>query len=883
MNPLLTRFRKPGFSAHSLISKTLGGLFAILLGASTLQAEIPPYQNPDLSPDVRAKDLISRLTLEEKAELMCDQSNAIPRLDIKPFNWWSEALHGYAYHDQVTVFPEPIGMAASFNEELVYHVFDAVSDEARAKYNEWIQDGNENRRFLSLSVWTPNVNIFRDPRWGRGQETYGEDPYLTSQMGIAVVKGLQGPDDAKYRKLLACAKHYAVHSGPEWSRHELNLNNIDPRELYETYLPAFKALVQEADVRQVMCAYQRLDDEPCCGSTRLLQRILRDEWGFQYIVVSDCGAIGDFYNSHHVSSDATHAAAKAVLAGTDIECFWSGYPYMELPEAVERDLIKEEVIDKSLMRVIKGRIELGDLDDPDLVPWTKIPPSVLNNDEHRQLALDMARQSMTLLQNKDNILPLSKSVQNIAIIGPNADDDEMLWGNYNGTPVRTISILDGIKTKIPSEQFLFDKGCDLVEDKVTQSYFSQCSVDGKPGIKATYWNNPIREGEPVAIDQIVSPLKKTTAGQHQFADGIMLEGFSAHYETEFTAETSEEIVFKTGATGVFELRVNGESLQKYENWRTLPSRIPYQVEAGKTYKIEIDYAQSHDWQANLEFNFGKEYDVDYTSLIEKLKDIDLVVFVGGLSGKLEGEEMPVSYPGFKGGDRTNIELPAVQRNCLKALKDAGKKIVFVNCSGAAIALTPETESCDAILQAWYAGESGGQAVADVLFGDYNPSGKLPVSFYRNSDNLGDFEDYSMKGRTYRYTEDVLFPFGYGLSYTQFEIGHAKLSRQEIQADESVEITIPVSNTGEREGTEIVQVYVSKDGDTDGPLKTLKGYQRVFVKPGQSQQITIQLSPASFEFYDRDSLAMTITPGDYTIYYGNSSAKEDLESLKVTIQ
>jgi len=774
-------------------------------------------------------------------------------------------------------------MAASFNEELVYHVFDAVSDEARAKYNEWIQDGNENRRFLSLSVWTPNVNIFRDPRWGRGQETYGEDPYLTSQMGIAVVKGLQGPDDAKYRKLLACAKHYAVHSGPEWSRHELNLNNIDPRELYETYLPTFKALVQEADVRQVMCAYQRLDDEPCCGSTRLLQRILRDEWGFQYIVVSDCGAIADFYNSHYVSSDATHAAAKAVLAGTDIECFWSGYPYMELPEAVERDLIKEEVIDQSLMRIIKGRIDLGDLDDPELVPWTKIPPSVLNNEEHRQLALDMARQSMTLLQNKDNILPLSKSVQNIAIIGPNADDDEMLWGNYNGTPVRTISILDGIKTKIPSEQFLYDKGCDLVEDKVTQSYFSQCSVDGKPGIKATYWNNPTREGEPVAFDQIVSPLKKTTAGQHQFADGVLLEGFSAYYETEFTPETSEEIVFKTGATGVFELRVNGESLQKYENWRTLPSRIPYQVEAGKTYKIEIEYAQSNNWQANLEFNFGKEYDVDYTSLVEKLKDVDLVVFVGGLSGKLEGEEMPVSYPGFKGGDRTNIELPAVQRNCLKALKEAGKKIVFVNCSGAAIALTPETESCDAILQAWYAGESGGQAVADVLFGDYNPSGKLPVSFYRNSDNLGDFEDYSMKGRTYRYTEDVLFPFGYGLSYTQFEIGNAKLNQQEINADESVEITIPVSNMGEREGTEIVQIYVSKVGDTDGPLKTLKGYKRVFAKPGQSQQISIELPPTSFEFYDRASRAMAITPGDYTIFYGNSSAKEDLKSLKLTIQ
>jgi len=872
-----------GFATGRLINKRLLALLSVLLWTLGLQADVLPYQNPDLSSEERAKDLISRLTLEEKAELMCDQSNAIPRLGIKQFNWWSEALHGYANNGNVTVFPEPIAMAASFDEDLVYRIFDAVSDEARAKYNEWINDGNENKRFLSLSAWTPNVNIFRDPRWGRGQETYGEDPYLTSKMGISVVKGLQGPEDARYRKLLACAKHYAVHSGPEWSRHELNLNNIDPRELYETYLPAFKALVQEADVRQVMCAYQRLDDDPCCGSTRLLQRILRDEWGYQYIVVSDCGAIADFYNSHHVSSDAVHAAAKAVLSGTDIECFWSGYPYMELPNAVERDLIKEEVIDQSLMRVLIGRFDLGEMDDPALVPWSKIPASILNNDNHRQLALDMARKSMTLLQNKDDILPLSKSIRKVAVIGPNADDKEMLWGNYNGTPVRTISILDGIKSQLSAEQILYDKGCDLVEDKVTESYFSQCSSEGKSGIKAMYWNNPGQEGDPVAVEYITSPLKKTTAGQHQFAEGVLLEGFSAHYETIFTPEISEEIVFKPGATGGFELLVNGESLLKYENWRTLPSRIPYQVEAGKTYKIEIEYTQLNNWQANLEFNFGKEFDVDYNGLIEKLKGVDLVVFVGGLSGKLEGEEMPVSYPGFKGGDRTNIELPAVQRNCLKVLKEAGKKIVFVNCSGSAIALTPETESCDAILQAWYAGESGGQAVAEVLFGDYNPSGKLPISFYRNSDKLGDFEDYSMKGRTYRYTEDVLFPFGFGLSYTQFKMGQATLSKDSIHTDESVEISFPVRNIGECEGTEIVQVYVSKVGDSDGPLKTLKGYQRVSLDSGQTEQVSIELPASSFEFYNRAARAMTVTPGDYTIYYGNSSSDKNLKSLTLTIQ
>ncbi|MBN2175145.1 MAG: glycoside hydrolase family 3 C-terminal domain-containing protein [Bacteroidales bacterium] len=854
----------------------------ILLLAFNLSAQQYPFQNPKLSSEERAKDLISRLTLEEKAALMCDQSEAIPRLGIKKFNWWSEALHGYANNDSVTVFPEPIGMAASFDDELLYQIYDAVSDEGRAKYNQWIQRGNENKRFLSLSVWTPNVNIFRDPRWGRGQETYGEDPYLMSRMGVSVVKGLQGPEDSKYRKLLACAKHYAVHSGPEWSRHELNLNDVNPRELYETYLPAFKALVQQADVRQVMCAYQRLNDEPCCGNTRLLQRILRDEWGYEYMVVSDCGAVTDFFTTHKVSSDAVHAASKAVLAGTDLECVWENYPYKTLPEAVESDLIKEEDIDKSLLRVLTGRFDLGEMDDDAIVPWAQIPPSVINNEKHSKLALDMARKTMTLLQNKNNVLPLSKKSKKIAVIGPNADDEPMLWGNYNGTPIRTISILEGIKTKLPERKILYDKGCDLMEDKVTESYFGQCSFEGKQGFKATYWNNPERKGEIVITKQITNPIKMTTAGQHEFASGVKLLGFSALYETEFVPKVTEEIVFKGGATGHFELLVNGESLTSYDNWRTLPSRIPFKVEAGKKYKIEILYAQLNDWQANIEFDFGKEVDVDYTSLINKLKGIDVVVFVGGLSGNLEGEEMPVSYPGFKGGDRTNIDLPAVQRNCLKALKDAGKKVVYVNCSGSAIALTPETESCDAILQAWYAGESGGQAVADVLFGDYNPAGKLPITFYKSSDQLKDFEDYSMQGRTYRYMDDALFPFGYGLSYTHFEIGDASLSKTSFKADETIQVEVPVTNTGKRDGTEIVQVYVRKVNDIEGPLKTLRGFKRVEVAKGKTNQAVIDLPPSSFEFYDWSNRKMMVVPGEYEILYGNSSDTKDLKVETINI-
>ncbi|HXK66332.1 MAG TPA: glycoside hydrolase family 3 N-terminal domain-containing protein, partial [Spirochaetota bacterium] len=660
-------------------------LFSLMLVFGVLSSQTYPFQNPDLSIDERVQDLISRLTLEEKAALMCDQSDAVPRLGIRKFNWWSEALHGYANNDSVTVFPEPIGMAASFNDELVYQIFSAVSDEGRAKYHEHLRRGNENKRFLSLAVWTPNINIFRDPRWGRGQETYGEDPYLMTRMGIAVVKGLQGPETSKYRKLLACAKHYAVHSGPEWSRHEINLNNIDPRDLYETYLPAFKALVQQADVRQVMCAYHRLDDEPCCGNRRLLQRILRDDWGYKYIVVSDCGAVTDFFTSHKVSSTPVHAASKAVLAGTDVECVWANYPFKTLPKAVENNLIKVEDVDMSLSRVLRGRFELGDFDPDSLVPWTKIPFSIINNEQHRQLALEMGRQSIVLLQNKNNILPLNKSaVKKIAVIGPNANDAVMLWGNYNGTPIRTITILDGITSKLSSEKILYDKACDLVEDKVTQSYISRARFENKTGFKATYWNSRNMTGDVVAVQNITNSVKLTTAGDHEFAPGVKLEGFSAKYETEFTADKDEEITFNYGATGYFELFVNGESLAKSYNWRTLPSKAHFKVEAGKKYSIEIHYTQLNNWQANLEFDFGKEVNIDFSGLIDKLKGIDVLIFVGGLSGRLEGEEMPVHYPGFKGGDRTDIELPAVQRNLLKMLKQAGKKVIFVNCSGSAI-------------------------------------------------------------------------------------------------------------------------------------------------------------------------------------------------------
>ncbi len=852
-------------------------------------AQTLPYQNTALTAHERAKDLCSRLTLDEKAMLMLDESPAIPRLGIKKFFWWSEALHGAANMDHVTVFPEPVAMAASFNPNLLYKVFDVASTEFRAQYNERMQRGSgEDEKFHSLSVWTPNVNIFRDPRWGRGQETYGEDPYLTSVMGDQVVRGLQGPENSKYRKLWACAKHYAVHSGPEYTRHSANLTNVSPRDFWETYMPAFKKLVQDSKVREVMCAYQRLDDDPCCGSQRLLQTILRDEWGFQYLVVSDCGAVSDFYESHKSSSSPIHASAKATIAGTDVECGY-GYAYKSIPEAVKRGLITEAEVDKHVIRLLEGRFDLGEMDDPSLVEWSKIPYSKMSCKEHANIALDMARQTLVLLQNKGGILPLKKNSEKIAVIGPNADNAPMMWGNYNGMPNHTVTILDGIckKLKIKNERLnnnsklFYAAGCDLTYDKVMDCLLaSQCSFQGKKGMKGTFWNNRKMEGKPVTTQYYTTPLAVTTAGMHNFAPGVQLEDFSAKYETVFTPKEAGEYVVNVDGCGHFELYIDGERKFMHHIWRTTPNRVAIQAEAGKSYNIEVRFSHIHTYNANLKINIAKELPIDYQQTIAKLEGIDKVVFVGGISAALEGEEMPVEIEGFKGGDRTSIELPKVQRDFLKALKAAGKQVIFVNCSGSAIALTPETESCDAIVQVWYAGQEGGTAIADVLFGDYNPSGKLPVTFYRNDAQLPDYEDYSMKGRTYRYFNDPLFAFGYGLSYTSFEMRNEKL---EIRNDGSGTFTVDVANTGKYDGTEIVQLYIRNLNDAEGPLKSLRGFQRVAVKAGQTATATIQLTPESFEFWDAESNTMRSKPGQYEVLYGSSSRDEDLRKLIVTIQ
>ena len=863
------------------MKRLLTTIFATV--ALTANAQVLPYQNPQLTAEQRADDLLGRLTLEEKVKLMMDTSPAIPRLGIPQFQWWNEALHGVGRNGFATVFPITMAMAASWDDALLHQVFTAVSDEARVKAQQAKRSGDI-KRYQSLSFWTPNINIFRDPRWGRGQETYGEDPYLTSKMGLAVVRGLQGVgyngEDlgvSKYRKLLACAKHFAVHSGPEWNRHTFNIENLPERDLWETYLPAFKALVQQGKVAEVMCAYQRIDGQACCAQSRYEQQILRDEWGFKGLITSDCGAIRDFLPTwHHVAKDGAEASAKAVLAGTDVEC---GSEYKNLPAAVKRGDIKEADLDRSLRRLLIARFELGDFDSDELNAWTKIPESVVASKEHKELALQMARKGIVLLKN-NGVLPLTN--ENIVVMGPNANDSVMMWGNYAGYPTRTITALEGIseKGKVKSEKLKvkYIQGCGLTRNEAFESRYAQVQGPlGYQGMQAIYWNNTEMKGKPVTTVHITNPIKLSNGGNTVFAPGVNLENFSARLDGIFKPTKDETLIFDISADDKLRLIVNGDTL--VDIWkvrhRIQGGKKELAVKAGQHYRIQIDYVQETGY-ATLNFDIKKKVTPTPEQLLAQIGDTETVIFVGGISPSLEGEEMKVSEPGFKGGDRTSIELPQVQRDMLTLLHQAGKKVIFVNCSGSAMGLAPEMESCDAIIQWWYDGELGGSALADVLYGDYNPSGKLPITFYKSTDELPDFLDYTMKNRTYRYYQgEVLFPFGYGMSYTTFDISKPTYKNNKVR--------VTVKNTGDRKGVETVQVYIRRLTDKEGPQKTLKAYKQVELNPGESKVVDIDFPRQSFEGWDAGSNTMRVVPGRYELMVGSSSADKDLKKVVVTVK
>ncbi len=863
------------------------------LGALSVKADVShaavagpghryPYLDTRLSNEERVENLISLLTPEEKVGLMMNKSVSVDRLGIPSYNWWSEACHGVR-QGGYTVYPQPIGMAASFDAQLFYDVFSTVSDEARANWNR--SDHNVFNVPMGaiyypgnpeLTFWCPNVNIFRDPRWGRGQETCGEDPYMNAVLGVQTVLGMQGNDD-KYYKTHACAKHYAVHSGPEPLRHSYNAS-VSMRDLWETYLPAFKALVKKGNVREVMCAYNRYEGKPCCTSDRLLVDILRRKWDYKAIVLTDCDAINNFYNprQHGTHPDALSASVDAVLNGTDLEC---GKVFMVLTEALQKGLIQESTLDFHLRKTLLGRFELGMFDPAEMLPWANLKPEVISSEANDALATQAARESMVLLKN-NGALPLSKQVKTIAVVGPNADDAELLNGNYGGTPTEAHkhTLLEGIKAAVPGARVIYHKACELADEYNTIHHLQD--FNGGKGVLVEFYNNKELEGEPVKTDYY-NELNFSTFGAYGFADGVDKDNLSVRVSGQYKATFTGEMKYTLMTDNGYLLKINGETVEEAQPgagrggfFRRQVDYKTFNVTKGETYDMVIEYKHGNGNFAMLRGDICERNLADYTDLANEVKAADAIIVIGGISAQMEGE----------GGDKADIELPKVQQRLVQAMHGTGKPVVYVNCSGSAIAFATIEKQCDAILQAWYAGQGGAKALAEVLFGDYNPSGKLPVTFYASNDDLPDFLDYSMDNRTYRYFRGTpLYAFGYGLSYTSFACGKAKLSKKSMKANGKVTITVPVTNTGNRAGTEVVQVYVKALDYPEAPIKSLKGFQRVDLAAGETGKAVITLDGEAFEYYDPSIDELSTRSGRYKILYGSSSLDKDLQSLDFVVK
>jgi len=825
------------------------------------------YQDSSLPIETRVEDLVSRMTLEEKVSQMLHDAPAIERLNIPQYNWWNECLHGVARAGIATVFPQAIGLAATWNADLMHRVATAVSDEVRSKHHEAVRQGYRGI-YAGLTFWSPNINIFRDPRWGRGQETYGEDPYLTARMGVAFVKGLQG-DDPRYIKVVATPKHYAVHSGPESDRHHFDAQ-VDERDLRETYLPAFEACIKEAKAISVMGAYNRTNGEPCCASLTLLEKILRQEWGFDGYVVSDCWAIVDIYEHHKVVRTAAEAAAMAVKAGCDLNC---GSVFPALREAVEKGLIDEATIDQAVKRLFRARFHLGMFDPPEQVPHAQIPYEVNDSKEHQALALRVARESIVLLKNEGNLLPLSKDLKSIAVIGPNADDLQVLIGNYNGTPSRAVAPLEGIRGKVSSAtKFYYAQGCEIARGVLPLKVVPPtCLRPVGPnahqvGLTAAYYDNPEFEGEPVVtgVDTMVDSRWKGVSP----LTGRVGDAFAVRWIGSLCPPVTG--TYKLGVNGCSEyaLYLDGTLLVEYQGVHQPVIRTKIvELEAGRFYSLRLDYVnRGLDPQAQLLWSVpGSDH---LTEAVEVARKAEVVVMVMGLSPALEGEEMPVQVEGFTGGDRIDIGLPGPQEELLKRIHALGKPMVLVLLNGSAVAVNWAAEHVPAIVEAWYPGQAGGDAIADVLFGDYNPSGRLPVTFYRSVEDLPPFEDYRMQGRTYRYfLGEPLFPFGHGLSYTTFAYSDLRLSTKTIGSGDTLTVSVDVQNVGECAGDEVVQLYVSDvAASVPVPIRQLQGFERIHLVPGETKTVTFDLSPRQLSLIDSDGLRV-VEPGEFRITVG----------------
>lgn len=883
-------------------SVVVGLLTILCLISLTLAQQAPALYLDTRAPmDKRVDDLIARMTLEEKISQLTNDSPAIDHLNIPAYNWWNESLHGIGRAGRATVFPQAIGIAATWDTDLMSQVATTISDEARAKYNEFVRRGKRNI-YQGLTFWTPNMNLFRDPRWGRGMETYGEDPYLTGRLAVSFIKGMQG-DDPVYFKTIATAKHFAVHSGPEPSRHTFNAQ-VSEQDLRASYLPHFEAAIKEGGAFSVMCAYNSVDGQPACANTRLLSDVLRKEWGFKGYVVSDCGAIGDIYLNHKFVPTAEQGVTKAIQAGTDLNC---GVEYSNVTGAVRAGLLTEAEINVSLRRLLMGRFKLGMFDPPAAVKYSRIPPSENDSKEHRELAVETARKSMVLLKNEGNILPLSKKLRSIAVIGPNADDVKTMLGNYNGIPSEPVTPLAAIKRKVSREtEVLYARGADVALNMpnfqvIPAAWFSTAlGPASRPGLQAEYYASANFDGVAHRPAELTYPNSGKTVGaipanptprftrvdpnvDFYWWDGApdvpCLAGTACpkldddNFGVRWTGYLQAPVdgTYQLGAIGLnaYELYLDGKQLVKSSSIHGFNYQYAaVTMEAGKRYAIRLDYHEFVN-DAGIQLVWSRppsRGDNTERDALAAARAAEAVIMVMGLTPRLEGEEMKVPVEGFEGGDRVMLGIPKTQEDLLKKVMALNKPTVLVLLNGSAVSVNWAKDNVPAIVEAWYPGQAGGTALADVLFGDYNPAGRLPVTFYKSADQIPPFTDYSMKGKTYRFFEgEPLFPFGFGLSYTTFGYSNLVIPAQANIGD-AVTVSVDVVNGGKQSGEEVVQLYVKGRGTPGEPIRSLEGFQRIALKPRQKKTVEFTLKPEQLSHVLADGKRV-IDPGLLEISVG----------------
>ncbi len=826
-----------------------------------------PYSDPGQPIDVRVNDLVSRMTLEEKASQLVNQARAIPRLQVPQYDWWSEALHGVANAGTATVFPEPVGLAATFDDPLIHQMAIIIGTEARAKHDLAVKAG---RRDImeGLDFWSPNINIFRDPRWGRGQETYGEDPFLTGKMGVAFVTGLQG-DDPKYFRVISTPKHFAVHSGPEPSRHSIDVQ-ISKHDMEDTYLPAFRAAVTEGKAESVMCAYNRVNGQPACANTFLLKDQLRDAWKFNGYVVSDCDAVVDIFEGHHFVKSQAEAAAVSLKTGMDNECadFFTvakdAHDYQPYIDAVKQGLLTEADIDVTLKRLFTARMRLGMFDPPSMVPYANIPASEIDSKQHREVSLAAARESMVLLKN-NGVLPLAPG-KKILVVGPLAESVQVLHGNYSGTASHAVTALEGIRKQFGA-QVSYQPGTNFLRELPVVPTAALSTDDGKPGLKAEYFSSgdfasapQVTRIDPIVDLQTFAFIPDTQAvpapqGMKEFS--VRWTGFLTPSETgtyQIGLSGSNERMWLDGKVIVDDAVLHDPNVQTAN----------VSLNKGHRYPVKVEFLKGAFSIKMLWLPVGKDPIVEAAAAAAKA---DVVVAVVGITSKLEGEEMKVAVPGFRGGDRTSLNLPEEEEALLGALKASGKPLVVVLMNGSALSVNWANDHADAILDAWYSGEEGGTAIAETLAGVNNPAGRLPVTFYKGTEQLPDFEDYAMKNRTYRYfTGEPLYGFGHGLSYTTFEYSGMKISNPSLPAGNPLDVEVDVKNTGKLDGDEVVELYINFPKMDGAPLKALRGFKRIHFKAGEQQHVKLSLGARDLSYVNAAGDRF-VAAGDYLITVG----------------